>query len=350
MKEKIKDVFTWKRGTGKGVKGFISTWVMNETLIALIALVIAIIFPIIFQARYVRSVMISCFIYAMLALSLNLITGFMGITSLGHAAFYGFGAYTAAILGKNFGLSPDITFLAAILVAGLGALLLGLPAIKAPARHLAIITLGFCEIVKIAEYNLVSLTGGPNGIHSVPPLSFFGLEVSSMMGKYYFALILLLVVLYVTSSIVNSRTGRAACAIRDNDIAAEAMGVNTYRYKLLIFVISAMLAGLVGAFNAHYVGFVAPNNFTFDQSIQYLSMVILGGMGSIPGSIIGALVLGIVPELLRDSGTYRQVLYGIVIVILMVSRPSGLLGKYNFKYIRQQILYGHKKDAEAKED
>lgn len=332
-----------KNNLGKSLNGLferiITAWAANDTKVMTVMLVVAIVFPLIFNKRYVLSILINFCIYGILALSLNLLTGFMGITSIGHASFYGLGAYTAAILGTRFGLNMAVTFPAGMIVAGITAFLLGLPAIKAPVRHLAIITLGFCEIVKIVELNWFSLTGGPNGIHSIPTLSLLGFKFSSMLSRYYLVLVLLVFIYYSISSIVNSRPGRAISSIRDNEIASESMGVNIYKYKLLIFTISASMAGLAGAFYSHHVSFISPNSFTFEQSILILSMVILGGMGNVAGSLIGALVLSVIPELLRGMMYYRQVLYGLIIVILMVSRPSGMLGKYNFRYIRQKKYF-----------
>lgn len=318
---------------------FITNWVVNEKKVMAIMLIMAVVFPLFFNQRYILSILINFCIYAILALSLNLLTGFMGITSLGHAAFYGLGAYTAAILGTRYGLNMAITFPAGMIVAAVLAFLLGLPAIKSPVRHLAIITLGFCEIIRITEFNWFSLTGGPNGIHSIPTLSILGIEFSSMTQRYYIALILLIVTYYIMFSITNSRVGRAISAVRDNEIAAESMGVNVYMSKLIVFTISAAFAGLAGAFYAHHVQFISPVSFAFEQSVLILGMVILGGMGNLRGSLIGAMVLSLIPELLRGMLYYRQVLYGLIIVALMVIRPSGLLGKYNFRYIRQKKYF-----------
>jgi len=317
----------------------ITTWVVNEKKGMIILLIIAIVIPLIVNERYFLSVLINFCIFAILSLSLNLLTGFMGITSLGHAAFYGLGAYTAAILSTRYGFNMAITFPAGMIVAAMFAFLLGLPAIKAPVRHLAIITLGFCEIVRIVEFNWFSLTGGPNGIHSIPTFSLFGIGFPQMIQRYYIALILLITTYYIIFSITNSRAGRAISAVRDNEIAAESMGVNVYMSKLIIFTISAAFAGLAGAFYAHHYSFISPISFAFEQSILILGMVILGGMGNLRGSLIGAFLLSLLPELLRGMLYYRQVLYGLIIVVLMVSRPSGLLGKYNFRYIKQKKYF-----------
>jgi branched-chain amino acid transport system permease protein len=274
-------------------------------------------------------------IYTILCLSLNLITGFMNITSLGHAAFYGVGAYTAAILSTRLGLGAPFTFIAAMITAGMAGLLLGLPSLRIQGRYLAIITLGFCEITRILELNWMSLTRGPLGIPNIPGIFFFGVKLKPI-GRYFVVFFLMILTVYVIHRIMNSRIGRGITAIRDDPIAAEAIGVPVFRYKLLIFAISSSFAGLAGAFYAHHISFIAPQNFSFDQSIQYLGMIILGGMGSIPGSIIGAVVLTVIPEMTRGLLEYRLILYGLVIVTMLIIRPSGLCGGFNLSHIAQR--------------
>jgi branched-chain amino acid transport system permease protein len=277
-------------------------------------------------------------IFTTLCLSLNLITGFMNITSLGHAAFYGVGAYTAAILSSRLGLGFPFTFIAAMLTAAAAGLLLGLPSLRIQGRYLAIITLGFCEITRIIELNWMSLTRGPLGIPNIPGIVIFGIKLRPI-ERYFIALGMVIFSVYVIHSILNSRLGRAVAAVRDDPVAAEAIGVPVFRYKLLIFSISSAFAGLAGAFYAHHISFISPQNFSFDQSILYLSMIILGGMGSIPGSIIGALVLTIIPEMMRGLMEYRLIIYGLVIVIMLIIRPSGLCGGFNLKHIAQRARF-----------
>lgn len=324
-------------------KQLMTGWANHQKMVMLVALGIALVFPAVLNNRYVTTIMLNCALYGILALSLNLITGFMGITSLGHAAFYGIGAYTAGILATRFGFNFLITFPMAALVSGFIAFLLALPIMKTTGKQLAIITLGFCEIVRILELNLMGLTNGPLGIKQIPTFNLFGFQFKHIYLKYLIGLILLVITYYIVTSIINSRTGRAVLSIRDNEIAAEAMGVNIYHYKILIFTVSAALAGVAGAYYAHYISFIAPQLFTFDQSILILSMVILGGMGNATGSIIGAVLLSAIPELLRDFADYRQIIYGLVIVLLMVLKPNGLLGSYNFKYIHQNFVFKNSK-------
>ena len=316
-----------------------------QNLILLLLAVIGVISAVVVDTHYFTTLLLNCCLYGVLALSLNLISGYMGITSLGHAAFYGIGAYTAAILSTRYGVNFLLTFVAAFVVTGIIAFLLGLPTLKATGRHLAIITLGFCEIVRIIEFNWMSLTRGPMGISGIPSFSLFGLKLNTPLLKLPIALILLVIVYYISNAIINSRLGRAVVAIRDNEIAAEAMGINVFRYKLLIFTLSAALAGVAGAFYAHHITFVDPKAFSFDQSILILSMVILGGMGSASGCIFGAIILSIIPELLRGLYDFRLIVYGLVIVVMMILKPNGMLGGFNPRYILQR----HKNAAAARE-
>ncbi|MDR0731511.1 MAG: branched-chain amino acid ABC transporter permease [Treponema sp.] len=316
----------------------LSAWAMNQKWVTIGALVLAALVPPLVNKPYITSIAINCMIFTTLCLSLNLITGFMNITSLGHAAFYGVGAYTAAIFSTRLGIGFPVTFIAAMLTAAAAGLLLGLPSLRIQGRYLAIITLGFCEITRIIELNWMSLTRGPLGIPNIPGIIILGLKLRPV-ERYFVALGMVVFTIYVIRSISNSRLGRAVAAIRDDPVAAEAIGVPVFRYKLLIFSISSAFAGLAGAFYAHHISFIAPQNFSFDQSILYLSMIILGGMGSIPGSIIGALVLTIIPEMMRGLMEYRLIIYGLVIVIMLIIRPSGLCGGFNLKHIAQRSRF-----------
>lgn len=186
----------------------------------------------------------------------------------------------------------------------------------------------------------MKLTNGPLGINGIPKPSMFGIKLSSPSAYFYICLILIILTFIVISRILDSRIGYGLGTVRSDDNAAKFMGVNVFRYKIMAFVISAMIAGLSGAFFAQYVTFVDPTSFASDQSTLVLIMVIFGGVGSLAGSIIGAVILTLVPELLRDLMEYRMLIYGVVLVFMMLVRPEGLLGKVNFKHIRQQASVG----------
>jgi len=314
----------------------LSFWAKYQIAIALFFLVFAILFPIIFDKQYFIAVGITVLMYASLSVSLNLITGYMGITSLGHAAFMGIGAYTAALLSTKLGANFLITFSSAAVVAGMFGVILGLPSLRIKGRYLAIVTLGFSEIARLLELNWMSLTRGPQGIAAIPKMGLFGVVFKTPIAKYYVILALLVVVILIVSAIINSRIGRAIRAIRDDETAAAAMGIDVFKKKILIFAISSALAGASGAYFAHYMSFIDPNAFNITQAFLILSMTIFGGLASIPGSIFGALVLIVLPEALRFLIDYRQVIYGLIIIIMMVYQPSGLFGSFNLKHIQQQ--------------
>lgn len=326
----------------------LSAWAKYEGLMWVISLLFAAVFPILFPSRYIVNVAILCLLYAILSLSLNLVTGFMGITTLGHAAFYGVGAYTAAILSTRFGFSFLVTFVLAAIVASVFGLLLGAPTLRVSGRYLTIVTIGFCEITRLVELNWVELTRGPMGIPRIPAPELFGYKMSTPTAKYYIALVLLVLTVVLVYNITNSRIGRCISATKGDGLAASAMGIDTAKYKLMVFVISGAIAGLAGAFYAHYMSFVDPNSFSYDQSVLILSMTILGGLGSIQGSIIGAIALIVLPELLRDFVQWRQVIYGLILAVMVIYKPNGLLGGFNLKHIRQRDQFAAAKEVDVK--
>lgn len=304
--------------------------VKNLKLLSILALIVILIVPFLNLSPYIMRILILSGIYIILALSLNLLTGFTGQVSLGHAAFYGIGAYTSALLSIKFGYSFIITAVFAGLIAALFGLFLGMPTLKLQGSYLSIVTLGFCEIARLIELNWMSLTRGPLGLPGIPTPKIFGYIIDDDRGYYYLILALVFITVLGINNIINSRTGRALVSIREDSLAAEASGINIFKYKLLAFTISAFFAGIAGSFYAHYVTFIDPQSFTFDESIQILSMVILGGMGSIPGTILGAIVLVAIPEVLRGLAEYRMVIYGAVLVVVMLIRPQGLFGNLSF--------------------
>ena len=327
--------------------GILEFCAKNSLILSIVFLVLAIIFPVAFNKQYLITIGINCLMFSVLSLSLNLITGFMGITSLGHAAFFGVGAYTAAILSTRIGLTFIQTAILGTIVAAIFGILLGLPTLRIKGRYLAIVTLGFCEIMRIIELNWMSLTRGPQGISGIPKMDLFGFIFSKPIHKYYVALILLIFTIFIVKSIMNSRIGRAISAIRDDEVAADAMGINVFKYKIMVFSISSALAGLAGAYYAHFMGFIDPNAFNFDQSILILSMTIMGGMASIPGSIFGASVLCVLPEVLRSVADYRQIFYGLILAIMVVWKPSGFLGEINLKHTKQRYDFEREVHKEA---
>jgi branched-chain amino acid transport system permease protein len=274
---------------------------------------------------YVFHVLIMVAIYAILALSLNIIVGFAGLVSLGHAAFFGIGAYVSGLLMiKGFSFGPAF-FLSGGITAFLG-LVLALPALRVRDDYLAIVTLGFGIIVSLVFMNL-DITGGPDGLVGIPPVMLWGKPLYSKPGFLALASAVLCVMIVSVYTLKQSKIGRGWAAIRDNDVTAMFMGINIYSYKTLAFITSSFWAGLAGSLYAHYTAYISPSTFGMHTSIMILSMVVLGGIGSITGSLLGAALLVLLPEILRPLADYQDVLYGALLVGMMVFRPQGIMGR-----------------------
>jgi len=274
---------------------------------------------------YTITVLITLGVYVLLALSLNIITGYAGQISLGHAAFFGLGAYAAALAATRLG-SPFLVnlALAALVAGGIGALL-GIPCLRVREDFLAITTMGINFVVE-AVFLYSDVFGGAMGIGNIPSPSLFGRE----LGKPAFLLFIVGVILAVVALdrwLGRAWVGLAWAAIREDEVAAQASGVDLVRFKLLAFVLGSAIAGLAGALDAHFLTFIMASNFGFGQSIVILSMVVLGGIGTLRGPIVGAIVLGILPELARPLLEYRALLYGVLLVLCMRFQPQGLLGE-----------------------
>jgi branched-chain amino acid transport system permease protein len=311
-----------------GLMDKMRTFYSRYTLASNIALAATVLLlPFIVGSQYVMRIVIMIGVYAILAQSLGLITGYAGQTSLGHAAFYAIGAYTSAIVSIQTGWSFFITAPIAAVFAALMGLALGLPTLRLSGTYLAITTLGFSEFVRMVLLNWEPVTNGPLGISRIPRPSILGVDlIVGNNGLYYLMLVFLVITTVVIYNIVNSKVGRALMSIRDDELAATMMGVKTTYYKVLVFVIGAFFAGLAGAFYAHMIRFIDPNTFTFDTSILILSIVILGGMGTIKGMFVGSALLISFPEVMRFLQEYRFVVYGVVLVLTMRFRPQGILG------------------------
>lgn len=288
----------------------------------------ALLFVLIFQDNpYLMRVGVLALLYATLSVSLNLVNGYTGLFSLGHAAFYGIGAYTSGLLALNLNLPFWLSFLMAGIVAMLFGALVSLPAARLRGIYLAIITLAFAEITRLLIINLQWLTRGPFGLPGIPPPTLFGYEITSDAGIYLISLALLLLTVYVIERIMHARPGYALLAIREDEQAAAASGIKVFRYKVLAFAIAAFFAGLAGSVYAHYTRFISHDSFTLNESFAVLSMLVFGGIGSTPGAILGAFLLTAIPEVFRFAADYRMVIYGVVLTLVILFRPQGLLGK-----------------------
>ena len=276
-------------------------------------------------------------IYLILAVSLNLIIGYAGQVSLGHAAFYGIGAYTSALVALHWHFPFPLAALSAMLVAGGCGLALGLPTLRLKEDYLAIVTLGFGVIMDLVFLNL-EITGGPDGLPGIPSPALLGVSLRPA-GLYLIVVaVSVALVLLLTWRLVGSYHGRALRAIRDHEVTAQVMGINTPAYKVVIFALAAALAGLAGSLYAHYITFINPESFGLHTSILILAMVVLGGMGSLPGSVAGAVILTALPELLRQFQAYQDLVYGGLLIGLLILRPEGLLGrgKLSLKFLQRE--------------
>lgn len=288
--------------------------------------------------EYLLHILLIAGIYVILTLSLNLIVGYTGLPALGHAAFSCIGAYTSSLLVLNMGLSPWIGLMIGACIAALSGAIIGYPAVRLKGDYLALATFGLGVIVYSIAKNWVSLTRGPMGLPGIPGFSVFGFQLSEIWSYLLLVLVFVTVTIFVINRIVDSPFGRILRSIREDEIASEALGKDTTRHKLLVFIIGAFFAGIAGSLYAHYITFIDPSSFTVMESITILLMVIFGGMGSISGSVAGAVILVIFPELLRFLGMpsaiaapMRQMIYGLILIVLMLKRPQGIMGVYRFK-------------------
>ena len=293
-----------------------------------IFLAICLIFPILIRRLDYISILTLAFIYVILALGLNVIVGFCGLLALGFAAFYGGGAYTTALFATHLNLQflPILFFV--IIFSILFGAICGAPVLRLRGDYLAIVTLGFGEITRIIFNNWDSVTNGPKGISGISPPNLFGFIVKSPMQFYYFALVFVVIQVIILLRLDNSRIGRAWIAIREDEVAASSIGINITKLKLFAFILGSIFAGIAGCLFAQWQSFVSPESFTFYESVLILCMIVIGGIGSIPGVIIGAIILALLPEVLREflSGfqTYRMLFFGLVLILMMIFRPQGI--------------------------
>jgi len=326
----IADPLSRISGNIKAASTALPTWVWTIAV-----LIFALIYPL-FAGRFGTDVAINVLLYICLGLGLNVVVGLAGMLDLGYIAFYGVGAYTYALFNTVYGLAFWVCLPLSALSACLAGCIVGYPTLRMRGDYLAIVTLGFGEIIRIILNNWMTLTNGPNGILGIKPIGIFlpvfengftfeHFWVKKLQFFYYFALALAIVAVIAVQRLNFSRVGRAWESIREDETAAELMGVNTFIYKLLAYAMGAVFAGVAGAFFAARMRFVSPESFTFLESAMVLCMVVLGGMGSIPGIILGVVALIALPEVFREFQSYRMLIFGATMIIMMLFRPSGLI-------------------------
>lgn len=306
----------------------------QRLVMILVLLGLASIFPFVFDT-YQTNIMITALMYVVLGLGLNIVVGMAGLLDLGFVAFYAVGAYSYALLNHHFGLGFWTVLPIAGGFAAIAGILLGFPVLRLRGDYLAIVTLGFGEIIRLVLENWNEFSMGPSGISNIDRPSLFGMEMSlegSILYIYYITILFMIFAIFVVNRLQDSRLGRAWIALREDEIACQAMGIDKRKTKLVAFSLGAFWAGLVGVIFAAKTTFINPASFTFLESAIILSIVVLGGMGSIVGVILGALILILMPEYLRALSEYRMLAFGAILVTMMVFRPQGLISTLRRTY------------------
>ncbi len=304
---------------------------LNSTPFLVAGILALLLFPLFLRNEYFMRVATVVVLYALLASSLNVINGYSGQFNIGHAAFYCIGAYTTAILAKRFDVSFWLLLPIGGTVAAMFGFLLGLPTLRLRGIYFAMITLGFSEIIRLTVLNWQSLTRGPMGIPGIPFPEFFGVPFRSNAQFYYTILGITILMLFLTRRVLCSRIGRAWIAIREDEVAARAMGIEVLRFKLLNLAYGAFWAGVAGCFYAFFASFISPDSFTLDEGFSMLAMVLLGGQGTLIGPVIGATFLTILSETFRTIAQYRLIIYGVAILLVIHLQPQGIVGSVSFQ-------------------
>ena len=296
---------------------------MESRYLGWIGLAIALLAPFVSATNYSLSVMTSALLFVMLAVGLNIVVGYCGLLDLGYAAFFAIGAYTSGVLATRYDWSLLATIPVVILAAVIAGVVIGGPTLRLRSDYLAIVTLGFGEIIRITANNL-DITGGPSGIFGIPGISIGGLDLSSPVAFYYTCVVAVALAVLGAARLGRSRLGRAWRFVREDEDAAEAMGIHTYKVKLAAYIAGAIWGGLAGILFGAQLTAISPQSFTFLWSALILMAVVLGGMGSTPGVVIGAIFVSVLPELLRGAADYRYFIFGVLLIVVMIFRPQGM--------------------------
>ena len=285
------------------------------------------------MSQYYVGILILICINLLAVLGLSLMTGFTGLFNFGQAGFLAVGAYTAAILTTQYKVPFVLALFAGMIVSILTSFFIGYPTLRLKGDYFAIATLGFSEVVRLLVENLEKITGGSRGIPRIQTYT-----------SLPFALGASAIALWLVANYVRSRHGRSCVAIREDELAAESIGIDSFRYKQVVFAINAALGGLSGGLLAHYVGFIQPSMFSIIKSTELIVMVIFGGMHSLTGAVFSAIVLTSLPELLRTAQAWRLVAYGVLVVLIMVARPEGLMGSWELTPANVKALFTKKRE------
>ncbi|MFA5322121.1 MAG: branched-chain amino acid ABC transporter permease [Smithella sp.] len=305
--------------------------------------------PFFLKGNYLLNVLVFVGINTMLAIGLNLLLGYAGQISLGHAAFFGMGAYISGIVTTRFPVEPFLIIILSALCVGVIAFVIALPILKLKGHYLAMATLGFGIIVYIIFNETVDWTGGPSGLSGIPNLRIGSLVFDNDWNNYYLVWVFTLVVMLLSINLSNSRIGRALRAIHDSEVAARVMGVNARIMKVQIFTVSAVISAIAGSLYAHVMTFIAPASFGFNFSIELLTMIVIGGLGSVYGSFLGAAILTMLPEFLRVFQDLDIVIYGLMLILMTMYMPGGLISGMEAatRFVLKKIGKGENDRAQA---
>ncbi|OIK10541.1 branched-chain amino acid ABC transporter permease [Bacillus sp. MUM 116] len=299
---------------------------MNKTVLKVAALGVLVLvlalMPVV-SDNYWIDVALMAMIYIILALGLNIVVGYCGLLDLGFSAFFAVGAYTTGILMTQYHISFWIAIVVSAFLSAIAGIIIGAPTLRLRSDYLAIVTLGFGEIVRISAINL-HFTGGASGIFGIPKPSIGSFQLTGLTGVYYLAFIAVLVMIFIVRRLGDSRLGRAWKYIREDEDAAEAMGINRWKTKLLAYIFGAIVGGFGGSIFAVKMTAISPQSFNFTQSAMILLAVVLGGLGRIPGMVLGAVFVILLPEVMRDFADWRLLIFGGLLVVMMIFRPEGL--------------------------
>jgi branched-chain amino acid transport system permease protein len=304
----------------------------KNRFLPLIVIVLSLIVPLLIRNEYHVEIFIQMCIFIIVALGLNLLTGYTGQLSIGHAAFCAIGGYLSGWLSIHLHFPFLAAFVLSSVVTGIFGYLIGFVVLTTRGPYLAMITIGVGEIIRLLIVNTPSITGGPMGMTRIPVPSIFSFQFSTTRSKAYLAIAAIYLCILFIRRIMSSKVGRAFLAIRENEDAAAAMGINTHLYKTLSFGLSTLIAGMAGSLYAHIYTVLSPEIFNLDLSVQFLTMVVVGGMGTIIGPIIGSIFLVILPELLRGLAKYQMLIYGVMLMLCMSFIPYGLMSFFEKEF------------------
>lgn len=305
------------------LRGFFKRYKVPALLILAIVLIV---FPLVYDNDYYKSIVVRIIIYVILASALNVINGFSGQFILGQAGLMCVGSYTAALLSTKLGVSFWIAMPLSGILAALLGLVIVMPTFKLKGVYLSIVTMGFAEVIRLIALNWNSFTGGPMGVKGIPSPEIFGIKLGSTNSFYYICLAIAAITIFCISRILNSRVGRAWNSIREDQLAASSLGVEVSKYKAIAFMVGAFFSGIGGGLIAYFYRFISSDMYMTEESFNIISMMVVGGQGTLIGPAVGAVVVSVLNEFFRMAGGYRLVLYSALIMIMLWWRPQGLLG------------------------